>query len=287
MARMWVGYPQQGMKKRFGLGMNQWGHEVDCESVERAQLPPGGCQGGILGISFFQCENYLKPLTKWDKELRQWRVLPSWKGRSRSTVDHYLVVLQRRGWEKHFFFVDRSCIWYYDVLCPYNGKGLSLCNLGNVHFSWVNQLFRGTFSIAMLNYQLAEDQLSNVIHFLGSILCRDSCWRMLMDVDGFHMFPSSNPWKWDEMGWCPKCLRKENLGRVGPAPRSKRCHVSSLSLRGSGTCSERLRAACSRPGTQTGQHVEMGYEWPKRILTQMLHVWNIYLHLGDFWGKCR
>ena len=21
--------------------------------------------------------------------------------------------------------------------------------------------------------------------------------------------------------------------------------------------------------------------------TQMLHVWNIYLHLVDFWGKCR
>ena len=20
--------------------------------------------------------------------------------------------------------------------------------------------------------------------------------------------------------------------------------------------------------------------------SQMLHVWNIYLHLGDFWGKC-
>ncbi len=30
-----------------------------------------------------------------------------------------------------------------------------------------------------------------------------------------------------------------------------------------------------------------GVIWPEGYITQSIHVWNMYLHLVDFYGKCR
>ena len=42
----------------------------------------------------------------------------------------------------------------------------------------------------------------------------------------------------------------------------------------------------SDDGSPQVSHPDMEQCQKKIIQTQMLHVWNIYLHLGDFWGKC-